>query len=278
MSMSRADRNEATVRAFYALFSGAAFRAGDFRQLEAVLSPSFRDHDPIPGQGPGIEGLAQAFASFYASFGDFAVRVDDVVASERSAAVRLTFLGTHTGPFMGIPATGKRFEVQGFNVIHFADDGRPSARWGLADWSTLMAQLGIGGEDAALVTTVQGIYGAFGRGDVPAILGAMAPDIVWRSIYPAEVPFGGTFEGHDGVVRFLQTVGSTVDVLGFSPTKFVAGEGRVVVTGREKATVKATGREYENTWVHVFELDRGRVRRIETYNDAAAVTVAFASK
>jgi ketosteroid isomerase-like protein len=46
---------------------------------------------------------------------------------------------------------------------------------------------------------VKGVYEAFGQGDVPAVLGAMADDIEW---YEAEgMPYGGLHRGPDSVAQ-----------------------------------------------------------------------------
>ena len=49
------------------------------------------------------------------------------------------------------------------------------------------------------VEVVKGIYEAFGRGDVPAVLAATADDIEW---YQAEgMPYGGLHHGRDAAAR-----------------------------------------------------------------------------
>jgi steroid delta-isomerase-like uncharacterized protein len=274
--MSRIQANLETVRRFYALFSTDAFRAGRFDALREVLSPDFVDQNPVPGQGPGIDGLAHAFAGFYAAFADFGVSIEDIVGSEDTVAVRLTFRGTHTGPFLGAAATGRRFEVSGMNFIRIGDDGRPKARWGLADWQGIVTQLGLDQDPRAQnLERVQATYAAFGRGDLDGILSGMHDDVVWESNYPAVVPFGGTYRGANGVRSFVGRVGESVEVLAFAPEKFVADGSRVIAVGREKVRVRGTGREYENAWVHVFELQGGRIATLTTFNDTGAVASAF---
>ena len=49
------------------------------------------------------------------------------------------------------------------------------------------------------VEIVEGLYAAFARGDVPAVLAAMADDIEWHQ---AEgMPYGGVHRGGDAVAR-----------------------------------------------------------------------------
>jgi hypothetical protein len=47
---------------FYRLLNGEKFQNKDFSELDAILAPELVDHDPMPGQGPGMEGLKNAFA------------------------------------------------------------------------------------------------------------------------------------------------------------------------------------------------------------------------
>src|SRR5579859_397861 len=76
------------------------------------------------------------------------------------------------------------------------------------------------------VEFVKGIYGAFGRGDVPAVLGAFADDIEW---YEAEgMPYGGLYHGGEAVAQNVFGPISE-DVEGFAVTpEEVIGSGATV--------------------------------------------------
>jgi predicted ester cyclase len=43
---------------------------------------------------------------------------------------------------VGIPATGKRVEVNLIDIIRFGDDGRAREHWGVIDQLAMMQQLG----------------------------------------------------------------------------------------------------------------------------------------
>ena len=47
---------------------------------------------------------------------------------------------------------------------------------------------------------VQELYAAFGRGDFPAILNRVAPDVDWAFSGPTKLPFGGSWRGPDLLV------------------------------------------------------------------------------
>lgn len=94
-------------------------------------------------KAPGIEGLKDAFAFYYAAFSDFGIDVLDMVAQDDMVAVRFMTSGTFDGQFMGVQGTGQRFQAAAFGLIRFDDTGRPTDRWGLADTAALTHQLGL---------------------------------------------------------------------------------------------------------------------------------------
>lgn len=67
--------------------------------------------------------------------------VEDVVAEGDRVAVRLTARGTHTGPLLGLPPTGKSVSFGGMEVFRVAD-GLIVESWGQFDALGLLRQLG----------------------------------------------------------------------------------------------------------------------------------------
>ena len=80
---------------------------------------------------------------FLSSFTDVEMRVIEMVAEGDLVVGRFTCSGTHVGPWLGHPATGRRFrdvpEVYFFTVR----DGRIAAAWGLEDTWSRLRQLGL---------------------------------------------------------------------------------------------------------------------------------------
>jgi predicted ester cyclase len=81
---------------------------------------------------------------FLASFSDVHMRIVELVAEDATVAGRFACSGTHTGTWLGHPATGHRFEdvaeVYFFRVV----DGRIIRAWGLEDTAERLRQLGFG--------------------------------------------------------------------------------------------------------------------------------------
>jgi ketosteroid isomerase-like protein len=61
----------------------------------------------------------------------------------------------------------------------------------------------------------------------------------------------------------------------FEPLHFVAAEDRVVVLGRERFRVKATGLTWACEWAHAFTVRDGKIASFREYTDTSAVVNAF---
>jgi predicted ester cyclase len=80
---------------------------------------------------------------FFASFSDVHMRIVQLVAEGETVVGRFACSGTQTGPWLGHPATGRRFknvaEVYFFRVVQ----GRIVRAWGLEDTHERLRQLGL---------------------------------------------------------------------------------------------------------------------------------------
>ena len=127
------------------------------------------------------------------------------------------------------------------------------------------------------VQKVQEMYAAFGRGDVPFILNALAADVAWTVDGPSSVPLFGDRRGKDAVAQFFQAIGTHLDIQEFTPQQFFAQGESVVVLGFERGRVRSTGRSYEGHWAHVFTFRGTSVSSFREYSNTAAIAEAFQS-
>jgi ketosteroid isomerase-like protein len=120
------------------------------------------------------------------------------------------------------------------------------------------------------------LYAAFGRGDVPAILGVLSTDVDWYFVgRPEDIPFAGRRHGHAQMVEFFTAIGQTVDVLEFGPREMLACEDKVLVLGHERVRVRATERVFESDWAHVYTIESGKIVRLREFYDTATIAAAF---
>ncbi len=110
-----------------------------------VFADNYEDLDaPSPsGLWPrGAEGARQSILVYREAFPDFHCEIDEMIAEERSVAVRYRWTGTHNGAFLNIPPTGKKIEVSALAFWHFGSGGEITESWGQFDVVEIMQQLG----------------------------------------------------------------------------------------------------------------------------------------
>lgn len=115
---------------------------------------------------------------------------------------------------------------------------------------------------------VKALYDAFGMGDVPAVLDAFDPQIQWRGaenfLYADGNPYVGPQAVAEGV---FQRIVSDVENFAVVPEHFVEGGDTVVVEGRYRGKMKATGTPVDAQFAHVWQLRDGKVVRFQQYTD-----------
>ena len=108
--------HEATVRRFYERLS-----AGDFEGFGDLMADDFVEHEETPGIEPTKGGVKGLFRMYFAAFPDMRWEVEDVLASGDRVVARVRCKGTHKAEFMGVPATGKSFDVA--EIVYLAQRG-----------------------------------------------------------------------------------------------------------------------------------------------------------
>ena len=133
-----ADATSAVARRF----GDDVWGRGDVQAADAVLADDFVDHNPAPGQGPGREGHKEVLKLWHDAFPDLSLDVVDVFAVGEKAALRWTARGTHKGPLIGLPATGRQVTLSGIDILRIVD-GRIVERWAEFNGLEMLQQLGV---------------------------------------------------------------------------------------------------------------------------------------
>ena len=106
-----------------------------------LFAPGFTAH--IVGFPPMDHTAFQQFlAMWYTGFSDWSHTFEDLVVEGDRVAVRVTAQATHTGDFMGAPATGKRISAVSIGIARIAG-GQLAEWWNAPDRLGLMEQLGL---------------------------------------------------------------------------------------------------------------------------------------
>ena len=132
------EENKALVNAFIK----GIFQDKDLSVVDKYVDPSFVDHDMMPGQGPGIDGVKQVLGGYLTAFPDLSINVDLMISEGDMVVSRLTFQGTNTGEMMGMPATNKKATFTAMDAARVAN-GKIVEHWGNEDSLGMMKQLGV---------------------------------------------------------------------------------------------------------------------------------------
>ena len=109
--------------------------------LDELATDDYVEHDPLPGQGTGLQGLKDRVTALIEGL-DPQFTIEDVIAEDDKVVVRWTNSGTHTGAFLGIPPTGRSFSIAGIDVYRI-EEGKLAEHWHVVDMYGQMVQLGL---------------------------------------------------------------------------------------------------------------------------------------
>jgi predicted ester cyclase len=128
--------HEATIRRMF----DEIINRGRVELVDELFDPDFTSQTP---QGPlDREGFKDYVRTWRAGFPDVRCEVSDVVEHGDRIAWAVTASGTHTGEFMGIPATGRSVRFDSLNIATMRD-GRGWRHQVVMDTLALMVQLGV---------------------------------------------------------------------------------------------------------------------------------------
>ena len=117
------------------------------------------------------------------------------------------------------------------------------------------------------------MYDAYNEGDFDTVLANMTDDVTWY--VPGAAPFAGHRTGRNQVREFFNELSRTVQIDEFDADEILADGDNVVVIGRQRATVRETGRHFETQWAHVYTLRNGKVASARIFTDTHAIASAF---
>ena len=132
-----AEQNKATVRRIF----DEIVNKGNLSVADELLAADYVNHD-FPAPAPGAEGFKFVTTMFRSGFPDIVVTLEDELAEGDKVVTRGVFVGTHTGDFMGIPATGRKVSIKYLDIWRL-ESGKAKENWVQMDLLGLMQQLGV---------------------------------------------------------------------------------------------------------------------------------------
>jgi steroid delta-isomerase-like uncharacterized protein len=133
--MSVAENKELLIKAAHAL-NNVKDRSGFFDlHAESVqahgLAPTVLDK----------AGMMKFYGALVGGFPDLTIHVDELVGEGDKVVWRITASGTHSGPFQGVPATGKSVKF-GAHYTFRIEHGKIVERWSTLDRLAVLVQIG----------------------------------------------------------------------------------------------------------------------------------------
>ena len=132
----------ADLKALAKRFNDEVFTRGNVDVIDEIVADDFVDHQEFPGLEPTRDGLKKFVQLFHGAFGDINVETVATAVDGDEIWVHSVFTGTHTGEFVGIPATGKKVTLVMMDRVK-TRDGKAIEHWGVSDDLGMMTQLGV---------------------------------------------------------------------------------------------------------------------------------------
>ncbi|MBC7985886.1 MAG: nuclear transport factor 2 family protein [Sphingomonadaceae bacterium] len=128
---------------------------------------------------------------------------------------------------------------------------------------------------SANVARVQGIYEAFATGDVPAVLGAMSPAMVWSEAENFPYADRNPYEGPEAILEgVFMRLATEWEGFGATPEQFLDAGDHVIALGRYTGVLRATGKAIDAQFAHVWRLAEGKTVSFQQYTDTLQVAEA----
>ncbi|MBI4788261.1 MAG: ester cyclase [Chloroflexi bacterium] len=133
--MSHHDNN-LVVEKFY-----AEWKKGNWQGLGALLADNVVDHNPVPNQKPGKQGMIDGLKEFLQAFPDMQISGALMVCEGDKVFDHGVARATHKGTLTGIPASNRPVEFT-YTDMYRIENGKIAEVWHVEDFVTVLQQIG----------------------------------------------------------------------------------------------------------------------------------------
>jgi predicted ester cyclase len=134
--MTTEERNKAAFRRMYE----EGLNRGILAVADELIAPECIDHEAHSGGDRGPESMRQLITMLRTAFPDLNFTIEELIAEGDTVAGRLTMSGTHEGPLMGMPPTGRTVQQAHMHFVRLRD-GKAIEHWGVREDLGMMRQL-----------------------------------------------------------------------------------------------------------------------------------------
>jgi predicted ester cyclase len=118
-----------------------AIVSGSESTVRTCVTPNWVNHDPSLPPLRGLEGAAELARLWRTGFSNLKMEIEDSIEMEDKVACRFRVSGTHSGPLMGIPGSGRPVSVVATGIFRISD-GKLADNWVNFDALGLLQQIG----------------------------------------------------------------------------------------------------------------------------------------
>ena len=120
------------------------------------------------------------------------------------------------------------------------------------------------------VKVVEGMYEAFGKGDIPTVLAALDSQVKWweaeNFIYADGNPYVGPNAVLEGV---FMRIGSEWEGFAVSPNEVLDAGETIIGYGYYSGTYRKNGKQARAQFAHFFTFRDGKIVKFQQYTDTA---------
>jgi ketosteroid isomerase-like protein len=128
------------------------------------------------------------------------------------------------------------------------------------------------------IETVKKCYEAFGRGDLPFIMGCLSDELTrfgFETTKDTSVPWYIPLTRKSDVPRYFEALNAAVEHTGAEPYAFAAGGDYVYATLKLQQRIRKNGRPLAHEAVHRIRFENGKIVEWRALEDTATVDAAF---
>jgi len=121
-------------------FNNEFFEKGNTDITKELFAENFVNHSAPPNSPTDAGPMVKFVMGLHHGFSNVSVQILDIFGDGDKVCVRKTITATHTGEFMGKPATGKKIVINIFD-IEVLKDGKITDRWNSSDFPQVLQSL-----------------------------------------------------------------------------------------------------------------------------------------
>src|ERR671910_2292363 len=128
------------------------------------------------------------------------------------------------------------------------------------------------------IDIAKSLYASVRRQDAESVLDLFADNAMLHGPTSSTkiLPWGGTYNGMEGVKQFFKLLGEGLDIEQFDIIDFIGEREKVAVLGFIRGKAKMTQKPFETYFAHIIRVrrDNGKIVEFRVFNDSASLAQA----